>query len=83
MTRKQIISPPVANRIMERAKRCECENPACDHAPGQCAGSLTDFNAGPGFNGPTPAADRHEIDGRAFCGPCRALAPIVGGELML
>jgi len=24
MTKKQFISPPVANRIMERAKGCEC-----------------------------------------------------------
>jgi hypothetical protein len=80
---KQIISPAVANRIMGRAKGCECENSACDHAPGQCHGSLKEFNAGPGFNGPTPAAERHEIDGRAFCGPCRAIAPIASEELML
>jgi hypothetical protein len=83
MTTKQIISPSVAARIIERAIGCECENPACDHGPGQCTGSLKDFDAGPGFNGPTPPAELHEIKGRAFCGPCRAVALIAREELML
>lgn len=83
MVKKEIISPAVANKIMGRAKGCECENPVCDHAPGKCDGPLQDINAGPGFNGPTPARGRHEIDGRAFCGLCRERAPIYIEEQIL
>jgi hypothetical protein len=65
---RECVPPDVHNAIYERAKgRCECEDPACSHSPGTCAGNLVNC----GVSLPENTREQEMIaQGRYLCETC-------------
>ena len=81
MTKRIVIPVGIANEAADRAgRRCECDNPDCDHAARECSQPTVGGDAGAAFVGPMPASEtemRERV--RWMCGPCRSktLLPIL------